>query len=240
VDSVVGHFRAELEAAAPDLIHPVRPAWLVPVAAVLVDGLGLAVGTGAGDWLPRVYRAVERFGGRVPFTAVHDWYANTVVPMWGADSGVGALHRRAMSGAVVGEDAWVAALEPALRVVYHRAYPTGRAYATASADALGYAWANGFGEAEAVEYADFYARLTSGANARATADAQAIAVAQALASAYARADEEAFAATYPFATIRASVESTVDSTVESGDAAGHRRAAYGRLADGLADSVGRA
>jgi hypothetical protein len=233
VDAIVDHFRERLIAAVPDVVHPIRPAWLVPVVAVLVEG---SDGAGGGRWLSRVYQAVEQLDGRVPFVVVHDWYANVVVPMWGCEPTVETLHQRALNGAAISQDEWVAALEPALRTVYHRAYPIAEAYSTASANALEYARANGFGEAEAVEYADFYARLSSGANARAAAEAQAIALARALASAFIRADEGAFAATFPFATIRATVESTMGDR-SLGE---HRRIAYGRLADGLADALGRA
>lgn len=234
------YFLARLDAAAagrweerpaqgPDL-----PDWLVQVAGALWDGQDPDA---AGEWARRVHDACVRLDGRVPFGVVHDWHARTVAPLLG-DAGpqeeVRALHLGALAGEPVAEDTWAAALEPALRDVHRRAYPYADAFATDVANALAWARTNGYGEAEAEEFADGYARLNAGANATSSADANALVHARALAGAFASADAAAYAASYPFASVNAYARALAGQ-----DAAGGR-AACGRLADGLADSLERA
>ncbi|MGI5336091.1 SpcZ [Streptomyces sp. CA-181903] len=248
-------------AQGPDL-----PDWLVQLAGALWDGqTGPDGRTGpdvqdvqdaqngqggqgseaAGEWARRVHDACARLDGRVPLTVVHDWHARTVVPLLaGPDEAVPyeavrALHLRAAAGEPVAEDAWAGALEPVLRDVHRRAYPYGDAFATAASNALAWARTNDYGEAEAQEFADGYAELSTGANVTSYADANALVHARALAAAYAAADPAAYAACYPFASVNAYAlalagQDTADGREE------RRRAACGRLAAGLAESLERA
>lgn len=216
-----------------------QPLWLAQVVAVLADGQDAAA---ANDWARRIDDELERLGGRVPFSVVHDWQAHTVAPMLAESSAlhrsVGLLHARALAGERVTEAEWIAVLVPALRELYRDAYAYADAYATARANAHAYATANGFSENGAIEFADGYAKLNTDANVRSYADANAIANARALAAAFTAADERAFAECYPFAHVHA-VAHAVAHTGQD-DAAERRRAAYARLADGLAESLARA
>jgi hypothetical protein len=227
------------------------PPWLAQVVAVLSDGQNPAAAT---DWMRRIHDELERLDGRVPFSVVHDWQANTVAPMLveaGARRGgaaalqqsVQALHARALAGERVAEAEWIAALEPALRELYRDAYAYADAYATARTNALAYANANGFSENGAIEFADGYAKLNTSANVRSYADANAIANARALAAAYATADAQAYTECYPFAYVHACAYATAhagqDEQHDTGITERHR-AAYAQLADGLADSLARA
>lgn len=151
--------------------------------------------------------ASDRGAWMVPFLVVHHWHAHTVTPLL-VRAGlplepVRSLHLTALSGEPVGAARWAAALEPAMRELYRRAYAYASAHATARASAHAYAQANGFTAAGAVEFADDYATLSTDANAAAFADANAIANARATAAAYANADEAAYAACHPFAHVNA-------------------------------------
>ncbi|KNB50965.1 hypothetical protein AC230_19410 [Streptomyces caatingaensis] len=210
------------------------PGWLAQVAGALWAGREPEA---AGEWARRLYDACARLDGRVPFGVVHDWHARTVVPPQG--EAVRALHIRALAGEPVAEDVWAAALEPALRDVHRRAYPYADAFATAAATARAWARENDYGEAEAEEFADGYARLNTGANVTSYADANAMVHARALAAAYAAADADAYAACCPFATVNAHAFALAGQDTAEGREE-RLRAAYGRLADGLADSLERA
>ncbi|MEV8525366.1 hypothetical protein AB0451_14615 [Streptomyces sp. NPDC052000] len=121
----------------------------------------------------RIRHELARLDGQVPFRAVHDWHARTVVPILveasargdegaGLQEAVGQLHARALAGERIDAAVWTAALEPALREVYRRAYPYAEAHATASANAHAYAMANDYGAA--------VAHALAGARAFAAAD----------------------------------------------------------------------
>ncbi|MGW5938252.1 SpcZ [Streptomyces celluloflavus] len=226
--------------------RPDLPAWAAQLVGVLFDGQDAAA---ARDWARRVHGELGRLGGRVPLGVVHDWHARVVAPMLaeasvrhggaaGPHHAVRLLHTRTLAGERVPEADWTAALEPALREVYRHAYGYADACATAGAQAHAYAIANGFGEERAAEFAETYAQLNTGANARSYADANALANARALAAAYTAGDARAYARTYPFARVQAYAHAHAGRDGAAGQEERHR-AAYGRLADGLADSLAR-
>ncbi|MBH1934342.1 SpcZ [Streptomyces sp. AV19] len=222
----------ERPAQGPDL-----PDWLVQLAGALWDGQDPDA---AGEWARRMYDACARLDGRVPFGVVHDWHARTVAPLLGeGQEDVRALHLRALAGESVAEDAWAAVLEPALRDVHRRAYPYADAFATAAANARAWARTNDYGETEAEEFADGYARLNTGANVTSCADANALVHARASAAAFAAGDAVAYAACYPFAAVNAYALALAGQDTADGREERHR-AACGRLADGLAESLERA
>jgi hypothetical protein len=230
--------------AAPDpagLAGPGGPAgWLAQVVTALFCGQEPAV---ASAWAMRTGPGLVRLGSRVPFSVVHDWHARTVIPLLGgvcADQEAAcALHGRALGGSRVTEAEWAAALEPALRPVYHRAYAYDQAYRVNYESAMAYGTANGFGEQGTREYAAYYAGLATGANRRAFADASAIACARACAAAFATADPVAYAGTCPYAAARAYARALAGGGPDGGRGV-PEPTAYRRLADGLAASLGRA
>ncbi|MEV7320211.1 SpcZ [Streptomyces sp. NPDC093970] len=238
--------------AGPDG-HPGPPSWLSQVTAVLYDGQSAA---DARSWALRVHGELDRLGGWVPLSVVHDWHAHGVVPLLtGAPAGQGGspgpqrevadLHRRALSGGHVGEAEWNAALVPALRDVYRLAYAYEGAFAKAFAGAHAYAIDNDYGEERADEFARTYAELNTTAGARSFADANALAHAQAMARAFAAADERDHSGSWPFALVQAYAHACAHQggPVSGGATAGHDdrlRAAYRELADRFADSLSRA
>ncbi|MEV0279655.1 SpcZ [Streptomyces sp. NPDC050610] len=247
-------FLARLEEGHAAGSHDGAPApWSAQVIGALYDGQDAAT---AAKWARRVHGELARLDGPVPFAVVHDWHASTVAPLLaetaarrgddaGAQEAVRALHVRALAGERVGAEAWEAALGAALAEVYQHAYAYDEAFATASADAHAYAMANDYGEQKAAEFADSYGKLSAGANARSYAAANALANARAAAAAYATADARAYAETYPFAYVRAYILALADGDCAEGqrDAGAQeerRREACAQLADGLADSLGRA
>jgi hypothetical protein len=162
---------------------------------------------------------------------VHDWHAATVLPLLEPvceTSELAGLHAQAGAGKTVPAETWWAALEPALRAIYHRAYDYDGGYAVNYANAEVYGLANDFGEEGTREYASYYAELATGANRRASADANAIAVGRALADCFAATDPIGYAESFPDAAVRAYARAAGISD------------AYRRLADGLADSLARA
>ncbi|MFD9635939.1 SpcZ [Streptomyces violascens] len=222
-------------------------AWLMQMAASLFGGQD---SDPAGAWVRRLHAGLGRLGGQVPFWVVHDWHVYTVAPLLtqasvrcGADGeaqeGVRRLHSRALAGERVTETEWARALEPALAEVYRRAYPYADAHAAASASAHAYAMDNDYGEERAAEFASVYAELNTDANARSFAVANALANARALAAAFAAADEHALADAYPFAYVHACAFAVARADDAGEEWPGRYRAACERLADGLADSVGR-
>jgi len=239
------HFLAKLEA---DVVGPDRemPSWLWQMAAVLFDGQDAATST---DWARRLYLELERLGGRVPFSVVHDWHAHIVAPMLaesserrGGDVGlqraVQQLHARALAKEHVEEAEWKAALGPALQEVYAHAYAYAEAYATARANCYAFAIANDYGEEKSADYAESYAKLNTSANERSYADAHSMANTRAAAAAYSTADAQAYAEAYPSAHVHVYAHAWANQ----GELAGQderRRAAYRRLADGLTDSLAR-
>jgi len=216
------------------------PAWLAQVVTALFDGLEPAA---ARDWAARIHAQLVWLDDAVPFAVVHDWHARTVAPLLGevcdGQAAVGALHARALAGSSVAEPRWAAALEPALRDVYRRAYAYDDAYRVNYDSAHAYGTANGFGDEGTREYATYYAELATGANLRAYADANAIAGAHACATAFAAADPVAYAQTYPYAAARAYARALASAEADA-DRSARERTAHARLADGLAASLGRA
>ncbi|WP_433385472.1 hypothetical protein [Micromonospora sp. KLBMP9576] len=213
---------------------PQPPAWLKAVLAALAEGHDPAA-SGAGR---RVGVALDRLAGRVPFRVVYRWHAHLLglASVGRSDGPVGELLRRALAGGRVGPDEWRGALRPVLRELYRAAYPYAQARAVAYADAHTYATANGFGPDEVVGFAEHYADLSTGANAEAFADANAVANADALADALAVADQVAYAGTFPAALVRAYALAQAHRAAPA-DAPRVLREAYGRLAEGLAESL---
>ncbi|GAB3136690.1 hypothetical protein GCM10027290_00880 [Micromonospora sonneratiae] len=218
---------------------PDPPAWLTALVAALGEGQDPAT---VPAWTCRVRGELDRLAGRVPFQVVYDWHAHLFGPTRNGTGEphrlVGGLHQRVQAGERIEAAEWASALRPALRELYRAAYPYTAAHAVAYANAHAYATANGYSADEVVEYAGFYADLSTNANVTAQADANAIANANALGAALALADERAYAETYPAALVRAHALAEANRT----DAPGAQqalRAAYGRLADALADCLSR-
>ena len=206
-------------------------AWLAQVVTALFDGQEPAA---AHDWAARVHADLVRLDGRVPFAVVHDWHAETVAPLLDevceGQAAVGALHARALAGSPVAQPQWTAALEPALRDVYRRAYAYDDAYRVNYDSAHVYGTANGFGEEGTREYATYYAELATGANLRAYADANAIANARACATAFAAADPVRYAESYPYAAARAYALALANADGAC-DRSGRDRTAHAQLAE---------
>jgi hypothetical protein len=241
------------------------PAWLAQLVLALSNGRQPASNgqqpAGAESWAERIRAELARLAGQVPFAVVHDWHAGTVAPLLAElcppMRPVGALHSRALAGQSVGEAEWAAALEPALRELYRGAYDYPAAYAVNYANAEVYGTANGFGEQGTREYASYYAELATGANLRAYAEANAIANARLSAAAFATADPASYAEAFPYAAARGYAQAWANAAASTADPAdpaipadpayqvdpadldARLRAAYLRLADGLAESLAR-
>ncbi|MFH8346411.1 SpcZ [Streptomyces sp. NPDC018045] len=227
---------------------PEAPGWLTQMAAALFDGQDADAAEG---WARRVHGALERLAGQVTLGVAHDWQVRTALPAvetasirrggtGAAPAALRAVHERALAGERVTESEWAAALEPALREIYRLAYAYADAFATAAANARAYAAANDYGEEKTAEFAEYYAKLNTGANARSFADAHALANSRALAAAYAGEDARAAADAYLGAYVNACALAEANREVADGQEDERRRQAYGRLADGLADSLTRA
>jgi hypothetical protein len=226
------------------------PQWLPLVLTTLSDGYQAADPGAAARWRRRIVDSVRQ----VPFTAVHDWQAGTVVPMMAAadhpDAGhLRQLHAQAAAGERFGEAEWRAAIEPVLRELYRQAYGYAEAYATAHASASAYASANNFSPDGAVRFADSYAADSTEANRQSYAESNAVANAAMLAAAYASGDARAYAEAYPFALLNACAHAAgnqpaagpAENSAPTSDAdrAARRLAGYARLAEGLADGLAR-
>jgi len=151
----------------------VMPRWLAQMVPWFFDGMAFA---DAKEWGLRFYAELKRLDGDVPFSVVHDWQVNAVVPLGiecrtlkgkPTDAAVKlqALHLRAMSGDVAPRTEWFEALQPALRESYAYAY----------ADAYAYGYANAYANAYADADADAYANANDDAYADAYANANAYA-----------------------------------------------------------------
>lgn len=238
------------------------PGWLHQVIGTLFHGQDPAAATG---WARRLYDLLDRTDP--PFAVMHDWQARTVIPLMAqachpaegepaeqADAAelpdAAALHRlhaRAAGGERFDQAEWRAAIEPVLLQVYRHAYGYAEAYATAHASASGYAQANNFSPDGAVRFADSYAADSTDANRAAFAESNAVANAAVLAAAYASGDAQAYAEAYPFALLNACAHASANRAEPAAGQAGdstsdratRRRAAYARLAGGLADSLAR-
>jgi len=116
----------------------IMPRWLAQMVPGFFDRQKF---DDAKDWGRRFYVALDRIGGNVPFSVIHDWHANTVCPLGieaaelrkrdtAPHKALQALHLRALAGEKIGVDEW----RPVLKNAY--------AYANADADAYAYANAN--------------------------------------------------------------------------------------------------
>jgi hypothetical protein len=128
-------------------------------------------------WGEAFYAALARIDGKVPFSVVHDWHANTVCPLAidvatkrardvDPHLALQELHKRALIGEKISADEWKPVLRSAYAYVYADAYSY--AYADAYADAIAYADADANADADA--YADAIAYADADANADAYAD----------------------------------------------------------------------
>ncbi|WP_405164617.1 hypothetical protein OG203_05750 [Nocardia sp. NBC_01499] len=216
--------------------------WLRHVIEIVCEGLDFAE---AQQWRRRIDAELLRSTGTKTLSVVHDWHSHSLGPMlieasarWAesaqAQEALRTLHTRASAGEPIAETEWAGALEPALRQIYRHAYPYAQAYTAASADASSYATAHGYAEAEATRFGDSYAEMHTDANARVYAEANAAANAMATAAAFAAGDVHAYAATYPFARIRAIVLAC------AGDDAARLSTMWNRVGAGLSDSLARA
>jgi hypothetical protein len=218
-------------------VGPPTPPWLAALIAALAEP-GEATGPILGE--------LARLGNAVPFRAVYDWHAYLFgdgpgdVPeaVEAPGAAVVGLCHRAARGERVEVPEWRAALRPALRALYRSAYPYAEAHRVAYANAHAYATANGYQGAEIVEFAEYYARLSTDANAEAYAEANAIANADALATALATADERAYAGTYPAALLRARTLAAVAAS-DVADLDRAARIVQQRMAQAMADVLSR-
>ena len=121
---------------------------------------------------------LKRIDGKVPFSVIHDWHANTVCQL-GIDAAekrerdpaphkaLQALHLRALAGEKISANEG----RPVLKNAYAYAYAYANAYADAdaNADANAYAdadaYANAYANADANAYAYAYANAYADANA---------------------------------------------------------------------------
>ena len=128
----------------PDVQSPkdcpssVMPPWLAQMVPWFFDRQKEA---DALAWGERFFAELKRLDGNVPFSVVHDWHANVVVPLaldvcakHNRDStpheALKALHLRALAGEKISANEW----HPVLR--------SADAYADANADAYAYAYAD--------------------------------------------------------------------------------------------------
>jgi hypothetical protein len=117
------------------------------------------------EWGKRFTAELARIDGKVPFSVIHDWHANTVCQLGiaaaekrGRDpaphKALQALHLRALGGEKIAADEW----RPVLREAYYDYfdadfYSDSYSYAYAHSDAYSYTNAN----ADVYDYADAYA-----------------------------------------------------------------------------------
>ena len=163
----------------------IMPRWLAQMVPAFFDRQKF---DDAKDWGLRFYAALDRIGGNVPFSVVHDWQANTVCVL-GIDAAklrnrdtapheaLKALHERSLAGEKISADEW----KPVLKNVYANANANAYAYAYANAYAYAYAYA----DADAYAYANAYTYAYANAYTYVNAYAYAYAYADAYAYAYA-------------------------------------------------------
>lgn len=129
----------------------IMPRWLAQMVPAFFDRQKAEY---AFEWGKSFTAELARIDGKVPFSVIHDWHANTVCQMvidaaekCGRDpvlhKALRVLHLRAFAGEKIGADEW----KPVLRNTYP--YPC----ADAGTDAHAYAYA----DADAHAYADAYA-----------------------------------------------------------------------------------
>ena len=138
----------------------IMPRWLAQMVPAFFDRQTAA---DAFAWGRDFTAELARIDGKVPFSVVHDWHANTVCPLGievaekrGRDVGphkaLQALHLRALSGEKISADEWRPVLKNA----------DADAYADADADAYAdsHAYADAYTYANAYDYA--WKRLADG------------------------------------------------------------------------------
>jgi hypothetical protein len=231
---------------ASDCPPQIMPLWLAKAAGLLfdtrlVEGASIFPEDAAKTWGLKFYGELERLDGKVPFSVIHDWHANTIGPLvvefsgrqepnpWrGVDrpKSLQDLHTAALAGAQIAADEW----RPVLLDAFRHIHADGR---------IG----------PAVTAARRY-----------TLDETVAMNADAYASAYVKADAEAFAHAHWFTD--ASLDAYADHSVDAYGiiqnhaklladrdpnydryqhlGAQHRRIALARLADGLVECLARA
>ena len=128
----------ELKSAA-DCPPQIMPLWLAKAAGGslfnvrLQPGLPMFPEGAAKAWGVKFYRELVRLDGRIPFSVIHDWHANTVVPLvidisnhagpnpWqGADrpKALQDLHVVALAGRSIAADKWRPVLHDAFAHIY--------------------------------------------------------------------------------------------------------------------------
>jgi hypothetical protein len=133
----------------PDIQRPsdcpatVMPRWLAQMVPAFFDKQRF---DDAKAWGLEFYKALDRIGGNVPFSVIHDWQANTVCQL-GIDAAAKRgrdtaphvalqnLHKRALAGEKITADEWRPVLKNAYANAYAYAYADAYAYAYADADA---------------------------------------------------------------------------------------------------------
>ncbi|MBB4642339.1 hypothetical protein [Rhizorhapis suberifaciens] len=139
----------------------IMPRWLAQMVPGFFDRQKF---DDAKDWGLRFYKALDRIGGNVPFSVIHDWHANTVCQLGieaseirkrdtAPHKALQALHQRALAGEKTGADEW----RPVLKSADADANANAYAYADAYAYAYAYADADANANANAYAYADAYA-----------------------------------------------------------------------------------
>ena len=119
--------------SARDCPAQIMPRWLAQLVPAFFDRQNAA---DAFAWGKDFTAALARIDGKVPFSVIHDWHANTVCPLdieaaekRGRDAtphiALRALHLRALAGEKISADEW----RPVLKNAYASAY----AYAYADA-----------------------------------------------------------------------------------------------------------
>jgi hypothetical protein len=173
----------------------IMPRWLAQMVPAFFDRQGLG---DAKIWGLNFYKALDRIGGIVQFSVIHDWHFATVCDL-AIDVNkknrrdvvphiaLKALHKKALHGEKISVDEW----RPVLKATYADA--DADAYASAYADADAAAYAAAYADAYAAAYAAAYAEADAAAYADADAYASAYADADAAAAAYAEADAAAYA-----------------------------------------------
>jgi hypothetical protein len=157
----------------------IMPRWLAQMVPFFFDRQTKG---DAFAWGKEFTAQLARLDGKVPFSVVHDWHANTVCLLGieaaekrGHDpaphKALQALHLRVLNGEKIGAEEWRPILKnadayaDANAYAYAYAYANANAYANADADANGNAYAYAYADADADANAD--------ANANAYADAYA-------------------------------------------------------------------
>ena len=139
----------------------VMPRWLAQMVVGFFDAQKFE---DAKVWGLEFYKALDRIGGKVPFSVIHDWHANTVCQL-GIDAATKRgrdtaphvalqnMHKRALAGEKISADEWKPVLKAANAYAY--AYADADADANAYADAYAYAYgyANAYADADAYAYA---------------------------------------------------------------------------------------